>query len=396
MAAPARSFEAAPSVRGEEPLLIGLVGPPGGGKTVSALRLALGMQRVRKGPIVLIDTEGGRSKKYSPAAGRTADPAALVFDFKRVDFGPPFQSQFFLQAIQEQLRLSPAAIIVDNLSDEHEGEGGYLEWHDEMVDKMGGNEWAAWAKPKAARKRLTSGLLQIKVPVIVTFRAREKTSQTKEGGKTKVVNIGWMPVAPLEIVHTLDLVCLLPPRANGVPVWTSERVGEDFIVKLPNFLAPLIQAGALNEDTGEALARWAAGEQTPSEAGKDDSRVLLLAISNLLKPAPDQAAKKALLAVGFPDLTWKQVERLHPDALSRGKAAIEAHLKSLATITGDQVFELLAQLRARGVELSDFEERYQCRIDQLPADQLGEVQAWLEHGHDAPVPGSQAEGQLTL
>jgi hypothetical protein len=53
----------------------------------------------------------------------------------------------FLQAVREQLKLKPAAIIVDTLSDEHEGEGGYLDWHDNEVEvgrqRMGGVEFAA-------------------------------------------------------------------------------------------------------------------------------------------------------------------------------------------------------------------------------------------------------------
>jgi hypothetical protein len=139
------------------------------------------------------------------------------------------------------------------MSDEHDA---YLAWHDEMVPSMGGNEWAAWAKPAAARKKLITGILKIKVPLIFTFRAREKTKQ--EG--RKVINIGWQPVAPLEIVHTLDLACLLPPRADGVPVWKSEKIGEDFVLKLPNYLAPHIEAGKpLCEEMGAAFARWAAG-----------------------------------------------------------------------------------------------------------------------------------------
>jgi hypothetical protein len=140
------------------------------------------------------------------------------------------------------------------MSDEH---GAYLEWHDEMVPKMGGNEWAAWSKPSAARKKLINGILKIKVPLIFTFRAKEKT---KQDGK-KVVNIGWQPVAPLEIVHTLDLTCILRPRADGVPVWKSDKIGEDFIIKLPNYLAPFIDAGKpLSEEMGAAFARWAKGE----------------------------------------------------------------------------------------------------------------------------------------
>jgi hypothetical protein len=255
-----RTFAAKEAVRAEEPLSIGMVGPPGGGKTLSSLRVAKGMQDERGGDIYLIDTEGGRSRKY-----------ADVIPFKCIEFDPPSKSEDFLAAIVQQIPHNPAAIIVDSMSDEHEGTGGYLEWHDEMVPKMGGNDWAAWAKPKASRKKLINGLLHIKTPLIFTFRAREKTKQQdKPGGKREVVNIGWQPVAPLEIVHALDLTCILPPRADGVPVWKSDKIGEDFIIKLPNYLAPFIEQGQpMSEQMGAAFARWAKGENALTAAEWD-------------------------------------------------------------------------------------------------------------------------------
>src|SRR5690348_11527035 len=124
MNAPAR-FEAKPAARSEEPLLLGMIGPPGGGKTLSALKLAKGIQSVRGGKIVVIDTEGGRSRKYSDT---------IAFDIVEL---PDGRSNDFLDAIKAQLPNNPAAIIVDSLSDEHES---YLAWHDEMVPKMGNNE----------------------------------------------------------------------------------------------------------------------------------------------------------------------------------------------------------------------------------------------------------------
>ncbi len=241
-----RTFTATPAVRGEEPMLIGCIGPPGGGKSLSSLRLARGMQQVRTGPIVVIDTEGGRSRKYA---------ADIPFEIILIE--GPTKPHEYLEAIKAALARDPACIIVDSLSDEHEGEGGYLEWHDEMVPMFSNNAWAAWGPPKASRKKLISGILKIKTPLIFTFRAREKTAQE---GK-KIINIGWQPVAPLEIVHTLDLTCILPPKADGVPVWKSDKAGEDFIIKLPNYLAPYIQEGAaLCEDMGAAFARWAKGD----------------------------------------------------------------------------------------------------------------------------------------
>jgi AAA domain len=236
------AYEAIPATRKEETLLLGIIGPPGGGKTLSSLKLAKGVQSVRGGDIVVIDTEAGRSRKYND-----------LIPFKIVELPPAARSNDFLDCIRAQLPAKPAAIVVDSMSDEHLT---YLEWHDEEVPNFSGNEWAAWSKPSAARRKLIAGILKIKTPLIFTFRAKEKTKQ--EG--RKIINIGWQPVAPLEIVHTLDLACLLPPRADGVPVWKSDKIGEDFVLKLPNYLAPFIEAGTpLNEQMGAAFARWAQG-----------------------------------------------------------------------------------------------------------------------------------------
>jgi hypothetical protein len=230
------------------PLSIGLMGPPGGGKTKSALRIGEGMARVLGGKPALIDTEAGRSTRYLKGPHNPNG-----HDFHYIQFPPPFIPEDFLAAIKSALELNPSCVIVDSMSDEHEGEGGYLEWHDREVPNSGGNKWAAWAKPSASRRKLVAGFQQIRTPLIFTFRAREKTKQVG----TKIVPVGFVPVAPADILHALDLTCLLPHRANGVAVWNSTKEGEDFVIKLPEFLSPMIVKGeVLSEDLGEALARW--------------------------------------------------------------------------------------------------------------------------------------------
>jgi ABC-type lipopolysaccharide export system ATPase subunit len=52
------------------PLIIGLEGPPGAGKTASALLLAEGIRRVRGGDIRVLDTEGDAPESMS--ASRSA------------------------------------------------------------------------------------------------------------------------------------------------------------------------------------------------------------------------------------------------------------------------------------------------------------------------------------
>lgn len=250
-----RKFESHEAVRGDDPLLIALMGPPGGGKSYSALRLAKGMQSVSGGDIEVIDTEN-RMRKY-----------ADYFKFRITPFNPPFKSEDFWTAIKQAAARKPAAIVVDSLSDEHEGDGGYLAWHDQMVEKMGGNEWAAWAKPAASRRILTTNLLRLKIPLIACFRAREKTKQAvNDRGKKEVINIGYQPVAPAEIVHTMDLTCILPPKANGVPVWKSDKIGEDFVLKMPEYLRALIRDGAqIDEEFGAALETWRRGGKMQNE-----------------------------------------------------------------------------------------------------------------------------------
>lgn len=248
------------------PLSIGLAGPPGGGKTKSALRLAAGMQRVRPGPIVVIDTEARRAVRYYKGPHNPNG-----YEFLHVDFRPPYEPKLFLEAIRAQLGMSPAAIIVDSLSDEHEGEGGYLQMHDDDVPKSGGNEWAAWKRPSASRRQLVSGFQRIDVPLIFTFRAREKTKQVGR----KVEKIGYQPVAPAEIVYALDLMCLLPPNAQGRARWSASTEAESFILKSPEFLQRFLRDGeVLNEDLGEELARWALGDDAPPRAGEKRPRTL--------------------------------------------------------------------------------------------------------------------------
>ena len=84
-----RTFDYSPAAISTLPLLLGLGGPTGSGKTFSALRLATGMQRVTPGDIALIDTEARRATAY-----------AKHFKFMHLDFAPPFGPLDYLDAIE--------------------------------------------------------------------------------------------------------------------------------------------------------------------------------------------------------------------------------------------------------------------------------------------------------
>lgn len=252
-----RTFEDRPATRDKVPLLIGLMGPSGSGKTYSALRLATGIQQASGGEIYFIDTEARRGLHYADR-----------FAYRHMEFGAPFGSVDYLAAITHCVRKGAGVVIVDSMSHEHEGPGGVLEQHEHELDRMAGQDFAkrnamnliAWAKPKAARRQLISGLLQLNCNFIFCFRAKEKAKPVKKDGKTVIENQGWMPIAGEEFVYEQTINCLLLPGSNGVPTWRSDEPGERAMMKLPEQFRHLFaNAQTLDEGLGRAMAEWTRG-----------------------------------------------------------------------------------------------------------------------------------------
>lgn len=255
-----RQWEATEAKRAATPLLVGLMGPSGGGKTFSALRLAKGMQEVTGGDIIGIDTESRRMLHYADR-----------FKFKHVPFSAPYSSDAYKEVLTWAVREAKGKIIiVDSMSHEHAGEDGYLDFHDAELDRLvpSGNEvqrdksnMRAWIKPSTARKKLILRLLQLDANFIFTFRAKEKVKP--EGGK--IVELGFMPIAGDEFLYEMTVCALLMPAAGGVPTWKSAMPGERQMIKPAEQFAKLFDgydraATPLGELHGRGLALWARGD----------------------------------------------------------------------------------------------------------------------------------------
>lgn len=226
-----RTFTSSRAQRESIPLFIGIVGPSSSGKTMSALRLASGIQKVAGGRIAIADTENKRALAYSE-----------MFDFDHIPFEPPFGSLDYLAMLEHAAKSGAKTLIIDSASHEHEGVGGLLDTHESELDRIAGNDWKkrqactmlAWQKPKSARRKLLHGLTRLNMNVIMCFRAKE-TSKPMKGrdGKTEIVPMGFMPIAGDEFVYEMSMSCLLLPGADGVPTWRPENPGERIAVKLP-------------------------------------------------------------------------------------------------------------------------------------------------------------------
>jgi len=253
----ARNFEIKEGVRESVPVLVGLMGPSGGGKTVSALRLATGMQEITGGDIYGIDTEARRMLHHADA-----------FKFKHLQFDAPFGSLDYLAALRQVVKQGAKVVIVDSMSHEHEGPGGMIDFQDKELDRLAGNDYAkrervkmlAWQKPKAARRELINGLLQLNANFIFCFRAKNTVKPVKINGKIEIVPQGFMPIAGEEFVFEMTVNCLLLPAAKGIPTWQTENVGERMMIKPARQFDNLFaEAKPLDEATGRALATWARG-----------------------------------------------------------------------------------------------------------------------------------------
>ena len=164
-----------------------LYGPPGCGKTYTALQLAscLGKR------IGLIDTEHGSSRKY-----------ANLFDFKVLElskFGP---SQYY-NAIESAEESGFDYLIIDSLSHA---------WYAEL--DVVGSDVRNWAKVRPIERQLWDKIISSSCHIIATMRSKiEYDFNTVEvGGKQKITSVRKIGTAPIQkegSEYELDICGLL-------------------------------------------------------------------------------------------------------------------------------------------------------------------------------------------
>jgi hypothetical protein len=313
-----RTFTDSVAVRGNVPLLIGLVGPSSSGKTLSALRLATGIQRVVGGDIYCVDTEANRALHYADS-----------HKFRHVPFTAPFDPLSYLAAVEHCAKKGAKTIIIDSASHLHEGPGGVLEMHESECARLMAAwqttrekvQMAAWQKPKSDLRKFLNAVLQMQVNTIWAFRAKEKL-KIIPGQPPKP--LGFMPISGDEMIYDMTLNCLLYPNSGGVPSWHPEEMGERATVKLPEQFKDIFrEVKPLDEDIGEQLARWAAGTRTQKALSPDEVEKY----SNLMNHASSmpelQAAFKIALDAAS-KLKDPEAQKKFVQTKDLRKAALEA------------------------------------------------------------------------
>lgn len=261
-------YEFKKAIREEVGLLIGVIGASGSGKTYSAMRLASGI--VGDGNrFAVIDTEARRALHY-----------AEMFNFDHCELRPPFRPDTYSEAIQAADKAGYKAIVVDSVSHEWAGEGGILDWQENELTRMAGDDYrkretmkmASWIKPKMAHKQMVQKLLQVKAHLILCFRAEEKIKMEKDqNGKMQIVPIGWQPICSKEMPYELTVSFLLENEKPGYPKPLKLQEQHKSLFPLDKLL---------NEESGQQISEWAKGgvkqNKKKTQAEKNRARLEIL------------------------------------------------------------------------------------------------------------------------
>lgn len=301
------SFTFRPASRENVGLLIALAGASGSGKTFSALRLARGLAGANK--IAFIDTEARRALHYADR-----------FDFLHADMRPPFRPARFVEAIRAAEDAGASVVIVDSMSHEYDGEGGIIDWADELAAsgvKSPGN----WKDPKLAHKKLMNALLQMRAHLIFCLRADEKIEIIRENGKTQVRPLGWMPICEKRFMFEMTASFTLTPDRPGFPQFhLPHKVQEQHRGMFP-------EGEPIGERAGEALRAWAAGGAPPA-APADNTQARVDAMLAEIAEAQDMQSLFGVIDRTLKARGWLKAKRpdLHQqvhDALNERRERLE-------------------------------------------------------------------------
>lgn len=238
-------LEIVPVTRAGMRLLISLYGLSETGKTLSALRLAAGIEpdpRKR----ALLDTEGGqRGRAYGDHIEGGYMYAALT---------PPFTPERYIEAVQEIERAGVNVLVIDSVSHSWAAEGGILDMVEVANEK---NDLAKWAKPKRRLGKMTRRLLSSDMHIILCARAKQPLVEEIVDGKKRYVQ---GPVIPVQ-EKTLRYDMTIMAQMTGDGHFTIKAPAG----KCPGVLRPIFEASPqMTEETGRRLVQWLGATNTKS------------------------------------------------------------------------------------------------------------------------------------
>jgi hypothetical protein len=239
-------------------IIIALAGVSGGGKTRTALEIAIGLAKGKPDKIGFLDTENKRGTLYADVFGARGQ-------FLHGDFQPPFSPVRYGEAIKEFEQAGVEVLIIDSISHEWEGVGGC-----EEIATEGDPKVARWNKAKSLHRRhFMNALLQSSMHIICCVRAREKVDMKNP---REVKSLGIQPICEKNFMFEMTFSVMM-----------SDSGQKQEVLKKLDAAAPFLGKGYLGQDLGLALRQWVDGGATIDKELATVRSKLLLACEGGMK-----------------------------------------------------------------------------------------------------------------
>lgn len=282
------------ATRQKAKIRLGLSAVAGGGKTMSALKIAKGLCGDWT-KIAMIDTENGSGDLY-----------CHLGDYNVLSLQAPYSPEKYIEAIDACEQAGMEVIIIDSITHEWDGKGGCLEIVDQLAQaSTSKNSYIAWGKVTPRHQAFVDKILQSKCHIITTVRRKQDYEMSKDSnGKLKVEKAGLKEITRegfeyeltvnLELDHghfataSKDRTGLFSGKPEFVPTEETGRMiaewcenGVDPTQEINEAIAKLANCGTVEELKlfKETLPLYVSGSDAFKAAGKER-------MNAVMKPKP--------------------------------------------------------------------------------------------------------------
>ncbi len=231
--------------RRQAKLRLALIGVSGSGKTLGAIKLALGMGIK---PIV-IDTEK-----------KSADLFAHVGEYDVLELDEPYTPERYINAIKQCEQAGYGIIIIDSLSHAYAGEGGVLEMHQDATNaSKSKNSYTAWREITPWHNKLINAILHSSAHIIATMRVKTAYEVADVNGKKTPIKIGLAPVQREGVEYEFTVVLDIDKESH---LYSSTKDRTQLFEG---------KHGQLTIETGKQLMDWLMCGKTQLEVEQEES-----------------------------------------------------------------------------------------------------------------------------
>lgn len=290
-------------------LKLGLAGPPGSGKSYSALSIASHLSEKR---IAVIDAELGAASKY--AHDFDFDVLELTLDDDGRDIAKPFTPQRYMEAIKAAYDSGLYdVLIIDGISPEWDDAGGCLQWVDQIT--RNNDTRAAWKVVTPVHKNFINTILRVRMHVICTMLAKKETVVMKdENGKAIGKKVTLDPIQREDVPRVFDVMALMQNKDMIIDKTRCSTL-DDQIFHKPG------------KEVADILREWLKGEPMPERPEYDPGT-----------PAAPSLTPQGVYTRGKNKGLWTDAKTFYAAASAILSAVVTA--ENYKTLTPEQLVQL--------------------------------------------------------